>query len=345
MTQAAEALGAPTPMGSDLNAGTEQLSYDQEITFTKYVRLVLPLDGYVFWVKASILSPSAIYNMARLNVARYGQAPRVITQAPTLVAKGSLHYATDRRQEAEETYAANRVVFTSEQPVQDLNAIAGDVLWLGEFDGRRFGFSSRSSFYQQADLWHYVGFAVYADMLPQIVDSPLGFDDRNVVVSNSLPAWLALNSYFPGYGFGNPGVTLYPSFLVPENIAPPFGAVDIPPADTQALASAPTIEPGTSSHVQLARDRVRVTLWGARNFNALDFLDCVNQYSTDVEAFGIMNIPTVRDEKRTQAELAAIAMKKTLDFEISYLQTRVRQVAKQMLKQVFVTYDVQSKAV
>ena len=36
--------------------GLEDISRSASVTFTKYVRKVLPLDGFVFWVKASIIS-------------------------------------------------------------------------------------------------------------------------------------------------------------------------------------------------------------------------------------------------------------------------------------------------
>lgn len=326
-----EALAARTPLGSDLAAGVDAISINQEITFTKFVRLVLPLDGYVFWVKADMVGPSALYNKAKLNAAAYGQPPRVTVAAPTLVAKGSLHYSADTRQEESENYAANRVVFTSEQEIQDFVDVAPNELYIGEFEGLRFAFSSMSPRYKQATLWHYVGFAVYADMDTQIIERPQdGFDVRNVIVSNSLPAWLALNSYFPPYGFPNPGLTFYPSFLTPQNLPPPYAAVHVVPDSTRGLAMAPRIGVG-SSHSQLCAERVRVTLWGTRNFNALDFVDCVNQYSTDVNAFGITGTPVVRDEKRTQSELGTIAMKKTVEFEISYVQSRVNDIAKKYI--------------
>jgi hypothetical protein len=332
MAEVDEALSAKNPMAADLAVGVEAIAQDQEITFTQYVRLVLPLDGYVFWVKSNIVAPSALYNAAGFNRVRYGQPPVAIPPAaPTLTIVGSLHFSSDIRQEAAETYAANRVVFTAEDEVNDLDDIAPGTLWIGEFRNFKFAFSSQSSRYYQAGLWHYVGFAVYPDMLPQIIDSPAGFDSKSVVVSNSLPAWLALNGNVPPYGFQT-GVTLYPSFLVPQNLEPPFGAVDIPPELTIALAAAPTIDPRTSTHTQLCKDTVRITLWGMRNFSALDFIDAVYQYSVNFGTIGIMNMPVIRDEKRTQAELGTIAMKKSVEFEVSYLQQRMNTIARQIIK-------------
>ena len=333
-----EALFAQgTPIGADLQTGVEAISIQQTITFTKYIRLVLPLDGYVFWVKSDIVSQGALYNAAKINGAAYSQSQKIITPAPTTIAKGSLHYATDIRQDESETYAVNRVVFTSEQPVQDLNQIGPNVIFIAEFDGIKFAFSQRGSFYQQAELWHYVGNAIYSDMETQIIDKLDGFDAQNVVVSNSLPAWLFLNGYQPFYGFASP-VTLYPSFIVPTNLLPPYGSVHIDPINTKAIASTGRLDPN-SSHSQLATDTVRVTLWGTRNFNAQDFVDCVNQYSLDYDVIGIQNMPIVRDEKRTQVELAAIGQKKTIEFEVSYYQSAVRDIARQIIQQAFVTYQ------
>jgi hypothetical protein len=343
MSTVEEAVGADTPLGSDLAEGVKTLALNQQITFTKYVRLVLPLDGYVFWVRADMLGPSSLYNKAGFGRAGFNQMPKTVVAAPTCVATGSLHYATDIRQEEPETYAANRMVFTSLQEIENLNFIAPDELYVGCFGDLKFGFSSRSSFYKQANLWHYVGFAVYPDMEPQLIDSLAGFNSTDVIVSNSLPAWLALNGYEPAYGFGNPSLTLFPSFLTPKNEPPPFGAVHVFPETTRGLAMAPHLGPN-SSHHQLCAERVRITLWGTRNKQALDFVDCVNQYSLDTGIFGLMNIPVVQDEKRTQAELATIAMKKTIVFEVSYHQSRINDVARQLLLNVIPNFYVDGVA-
>jgi len=67
VSNAYEALGARGPLAADLAEGVIAIGQDQEITFTKYVRLVLPVDGYVFWVKADLVGPSALLNAGRLN--------------------------------------------------------------------------------------------------------------------------------------------------------------------------------------------------------------------------------------------------------------------------------------
>jgi hypothetical protein len=290
--------------------------------------VVLPIDGYVFWVRADLLPQNPFKGFVTAE-----QLAEIDEQDDALIieATGSLHFGAEVRQEEAESYTANRVVFTSLEEVQELDAIAPGTMWIGEFEHLRFGFSTVSSRYRQAGLWHYSGFAIYADMGPQIIDSVLQFSSAQVV-SNSLPAWLALASYKPAWAFWGAPPLLFPSFLVPLNEPPPFAGIHIPPETTIGLASAPTIDPRTSTHTQLCSERVKVTLWGARNTNALDFIDMVNQYTLDTAAFGLMNIPVVKDEKRTQAELGIIAMKKSIEFEISYLQHRMNTIGTQVIK-------------
>jgi hypothetical protein len=155
-----------------------------------------------------------------------------------------------------------------------------------------------------------------------IIDDLEGFDPVNVVVSNSLPAWLTLNKVCP----------IYPSFLLPDNLPLPYIAAHVIPEETHSIQPVPIIDLD-GSHWQLARDRVRLTFYGLRNFNAVDWLDQALAFiGYDGEVMGLMNGPIIRDEKRTQAEIGVIAMKKTLEFEVSYYQQRVRALALQYIK-------------
>lgn len=345
MPSIGEALGDQSQLANALKAGVETLSQNQTITFTKYVKCVLPIDGFVFWVRADLLSPSALLNASALNASVLNAGSVIVTPAPTLVVKGSLHYATDTRQEETETYGRNRVIFTAESEVQDLNQIGPAVLYIATFDGIRFAFSARQLFYRQAGLYHYVGDAVYSDMDSQIIDDPRDLDTKNAVVSNSLPLWLALNGYAPDYpAYPIPPVRLYPSFLLPTNLPPPYGAVHIVPDGTQAIQGAPTFS-RTLSHAQLVVDKVRITFYGLRNSAVLDFIDAVSQYSLDTDYFGIMNMPVPRDEKRPQSELNAISMKKTVEFDINYYQRRANTIARQLILEAIPSFYPTSQQV
>lgn len=333
-----EAGASGSPLAAGLRQGERAIDQNQKVTFLQYNRLVLPVDGFVFWVAASLMTPgalnrSAAFNSAAFNTASFNESPQAGVQDNTLVARGSLHYSSDMEQTEEANYAINRVLFTSEQHIQGLNAVGPNTIYIATIDSIRFAFSSRSSFYRQAGIWHYVGNAIYSTMESQIIDDPADFNGKQVVVSNSLPAWLAINHYAPPYPvlLPFPTIPLYPSFAVPQNLRPPYGSVQIGEGDTDAIQGAPFLG-RTLTHRQLVTDRVQVTLFGANNDAALTFQDASIGYATDTERFGIMNVPVVRDVKATQNELLTLAMKKRIGFEVSYYQESVRNATRQMIE-------------
>lgn len=340
MSTVEEAAGtARTPMGAALAEGIGTISYNQVVEFNLYVRLVLPLDGYVFWVRADLVSQQSLLHAMQLNpqyLSSTGALPPVC-----LKAQGSLHYATDTNQAEDASVAVNRVVFSSLQEIDDLNIVNPGLIYIGDFDGIQFAFSSRGSFYQQANLWHYVGNAVYSTMETQVINDPREMPPFNsLIVSNSLPSWLALYGYAPAWhvDLTMPVVPFFPSFLVPDNLPPPYVAVHIEPSETRGLASAPQLSRNLS-HGQLARDLVRLTLYGINNDTAQSILDCILQYSIDTERFGIMGlIPIVRELKLTQNELSVIAQKKEITFEVSYVQLSMRNIARQLVETAMVSY-------
>lgn len=320
-----------TQVNATLVSGERLIGLSQVIEFTRYIRLVLPLDGYVFWVRADLVSASAIFNTSRFNTSGYNVAPEITTPAAILRAHGSLHYATDQLQQPDLTFAKNSVIFTSEVEVEDFNTVSPAVMYLGIFDGIRFSFNSRQNFQKQnAGIYHYRGDAVYSDMETQIIDSISSFDTRNVIVSNSLPLWLGLADVTPYPNLGGLPLPLFPSFLVPANLPPPFAAVHVTPEGTRAIQAIPFIA-RDGSHYQLAADKVIITLYGTRNFDAMDFIDYVFQYSLVTDLIGIMNMPIVSDAKKPQSELNVIAMKKTIEFEVSYYQSQIRDLARQLI--------------
>lgn len=304
MPTAAELManGKGNPLASALDAGVADISQQQQITFTKYAKYTLPIDGSVFWIKIT--------------------TPKMLT----LVINGSLHYATDQRQDEDESPAIKHVIFTAREPVQDFDLVDSNFLYLANFDGFTFAFTGRKSFYVQAALHHYYGDAVYPTMQTQVIDDPSTFIDFvTPVVSNSLPLWLSLNSIFP----------VYPAFLVPANVAPPYAAVYVDPASTVALAGAPVIS-SRSSHSQMARDRVRIVIYGERNDVALNYVDYLydffENYCEGEYAPGLANMPVLSDLHKTQSELGVIAQKKQITFDVNYYQRNVRDLARQLIE-------------
>lgn len=319
MSAISEATQASPQMAAVLDAGVSTLSANQTITFQQYTKTILSPDGYVFWVATGKKCDF----------------------------KGSLHYITDRHQDEDQTVAANQFIFTAEQEITQLNTVSPTTMWVGTWTvdktSLQIVFADRGSFYQQADLWHYRGYAVYPAMASQLVNSaadlPVG-----PIVSNSLPIWLSQNSFAP----------VYPSFLVPDNIQPPYIVAHIDPEKTIALGAFPIDTwPGTPAYVegspqlyelpisQLMQDDVRLTLYGFTNQMAWQYYRALMAYSINTDAFGFCNSPAIRDDKRTQVEIAALAMKKTIDIVASYYSGTADAIARRLILSASITITTQ----
>jgi len=309
-----ESLGRQSVTAATLEAGVDLLSNRQQVRFQKYTKMVVSQDGFVFWVATQQF----------------------------MIADGSLHYATDRVQDEDQTIGVNQVLLTSEHPITEFNLIAPGTMWIGSWPlgpqesspgvSLQVAFAKRGNFYGPANLWHYSGFAVYPALSAQIIataaDLPAG-----PIVSNSLPIWLAQTTYAP----------VYPSFLVPDNIVPPYIVAHIEPSGTEAPGGFPlsiwpgTVIPGPTSPFynltvqQLARDEVTLTMYGFNNATAVQFYTALVEYSLNSGDFGFANIPAIRDEKRTQPELAAIAQKKSLHISANYYQATADAIARRLI--------------
>jgi hypothetical protein len=310
------AANANGQLSGVLNSGLNFLSANDSVTFLLYKRVVLPLDGYVFWLRANL-------------------APPVPIEPDTVIVKGSLHYSTEIAQEEDSTIGYNTIVFTAQSAVDAFQVISPQLMYIGTYQGIRFAFSSNGKYYEQAGLWHYLGVAVTSLTNIQIIDD-LSQLPQNQIVSNSLPIWLAMPTYKPPYpGFTCP-ITLFPSFLIPQNESPPYGAVHI--EDTKSLVEVATLGPRLQSH-QLATEKVRITLYGCNNKVTIDFLNFCTQYIYDWYFIGMRNLPVINDLKREQAELQVITQKKEILFEINYLQHLVRDLARQHILSAIVNSE------
>jgi len=332
MTTVAESISAKSQLGAGLAEGLNTLSLNQTVTFTLYVKTILPLDGYVFWVNANLLTSGQIAAAIAMGGVTYSTTP-----PNSIVVQGSLHHATALEQERDRYASVNTLVFTSLTPVNDLNQNNPYLMYIAEDDGVQYAFRHQANYYQQADLYHYSGHAVYSIMDSQIINTLTGFDTTNVIASNSLPIWLALNTYTsPIIGAETIPFTLYPSFLSPENMAPPYATVHIGQDDTSALQSFMVTQQNSSTY-QLVRDVVTIEVYGSRNYEIQPFLTSVFNYSLLTDNIGILNSPTVRDAKINQTEFGIIAQKKVITFEVSYYQTNALDVAQKLIISAFVT--------
>lgn len=333
MTQIEESAGQPPDLlYGPLLAGIEDISQQRKVTLFTYTRRVLPLDGYVFWLRTG-----------------------------TFEVTGVIHHSIRREQSETDTSADDTVMLTTNEQIVRLNDTATDTLIVGIVEGTNYAFGSHGWYNDQAGIWHYSGTSVDRTTVSQFITDPGAITSDMLIVSDSLPAWLSLASYTPVWMLPtNPEIALYPSFLVPDNLAPPYGSVHIEPEGIATISAAPLLRSGwaplldgfgnpvldgngdpilrlTTAHSQLVTERVRVTLYGCDNATALAFLDAVNRYSDDQNVIGIMNMPAVRDGKRPFSEGMVIAQMKVIDFQISYVQSAVYDQAFQLILSAFAT--------
>ncbi|EDV6157460.1 hypothetical protein AA440_004296 [Salmonella enterica subsp. enterica] len=292
---------AKTELNATLTQGIDDLSSFQVVTFTKYIRKVLPLDGFVFWVKASVLSSAPDSEPDTVNV------------------KGYLHLTTESIQDDEQLYDRNVVTFTAQADIDPFNDIGSDVLYIGEFFGIQFSFSRRTGLNEPANLYHYSGEAIFPYMRSQIINSADDIDLADVVVSNSLPIWLSLSQFMP----------MYPGMLSVQNLVPPYATVKC--GEPSPVAGAFCLDEKQNQY-QLVSEDVTITVTGLRNAAVEDFLRYVQDYTlSDKAEMGVMNIPVIQDERITQNELNIIAMRKKVKFKVNYYQQRMRNVARRLI--------------
>jgi hypothetical protein len=317
MPTIAEGSGNQSQVASTLDQGTEALSKSQFVSFTRYQRQVLSPDGSIFWTAT----------------------------AEQMLVEGSFHYATDRDQSEDQTIGINHVIFTALSEITQFNQITPTQMWIGTWPisggpPLRVAFSSRDNYYIEADIWHYRGFAIYPAMETQILDSA-GDLPQGPIVSNSLPIWLTSGT------FAGVTVPVYPSFLIPDNAAPPYIAAHIDPDKTEALGAFPQAGPLSEGSAQantgvspifilpvsqLCRDEVKLTLYGFNSQLAAQYYHSLIEGSlNETLPFGFANRPVVKDVKRTQPEIATIAMKKELTIEANYYQESANVIARRLL--------------
>jgi hypothetical protein len=251
-----------------------------------------------------------------------------VTLPTDVEVKGSFHYSSVTEQNEDSTVDSNNVIFTSLSEIQAFNQIGPDYLYICHYRDLTFAFSSRGRLYEQADLYHYVGSALRSRHQTQIIDDPSQFNPT-LVVSNSLPIWLNMPNYVPPYpGFICP-INLYPSYLVDDNLPPPFGAIHI--EDTENIEMGSSFGPRLQQS-QLCREKVRVHLYGVDNLTASNFVAFVEQYSVDWMKLGLSGSPAIKDMKLTQPEFKILAQRKMIEFNINYRQNVVRDEARQFIE-------------
>jgi hypothetical protein len=335
MATVLESMTAPLELGAGLQQAADTISYRQELTFTLYNECILPLDGFRFWVNAAISqnTPSAVYNGGGLNSSAFNSmGPIIQTPSQEIVYQfsvlGSLHYTQETSQESDQVLARQKALFTSTQSINELGAISPNQIYITTLpNGAKLAFNAQTKRYYQAGLWHYQGYALFSTENTQIIDN-INDLDTQLIVSNSLPIWLSLSTQ---------QIPIYPSFLSPANLSPPFITVDI--RDTKGLTLSPLYAANTGSQTQFCSEEVYFTAWGLNNGAIMNFQQMILQSSLK-GAFGFGGAFIPVDEKHIQPEFYLISQKKTMKLQINYYQSSTRDIAQKLIQSAMVNYTI-----
>lgn len=331
MVSILESVGdSASPISNALAAGLTDISYSATVEFSLYARVVLPIDGYVFWVRSDLISDAIQTKLS----------PIAYKGAATIQVPGSLHLSTTTLQQESQNVDVSTIILTTTEEVRPFHDVSQDYVWIGNFEGIRFGIDARHNYYKQAKLHHYTGNTIIPTIATQIIDdiTQLRLDDK--VVSNSLPFFLALGYQSAIYDWLQPPeAPIFPAYLMPDNQSPPYIAVNVEPMSTQPLQSAAVIALD-GSRWQLVQETVRLTFYGMRNQEVMDALDYIIQWSCIFKGFGIMNSPVIRDEQQPHAEIGALAIKKSATLTVNYYQSASRDISWQLIKNALVSVEI-----
>ena len=303
-----------TPITSALVSGLKVIDRQKAIKFTLYNRVVLPYDGFVFYVNSNAINNGSTFNTWSLNSKMIAER----NTAKSIEVEGSLHYNSIREQDSDKNYDRNELMFTTPYEILEFNQAQDNSLYIAEYDGMQFSFNSRLSSYSASGLYEYRGQAVPAYLRSQLIESKRDLSKLHVT-SNcmSLIMAFALNKELP----------VYPAYLAKANDKR-FVTTEV--TSTECLAAYPFLD-RDGTRTQLTRDNVKVCFYGFENDAALDFVfDFVNMALED-DDYGIANIPTVSDAREPDSELRILSQKKESVIVVNYYQKRVQELTRKLI--------------
>lgn len=291
--------------------------------FSSYTKYQLSYDGYVFWVN----------NGNKLTI------------------NGAIHIGVERQQDKDSTFAMNSVVLNTNELITAFNEVASNTMWVADITSPdnatvKVAFQRQMPFFENAGIYHYAGFAVFPYFYPQIIDSASDVPS-DVVVSSSTPIWLNLPNALTNLpGIPNQITPVYASFLVPENISPPYIVAHVEPDLTEPVGAFPYIGGNVTgqnnpvSYSHLCRDKVELCFFGMTNQQILTYINALIFYSRYYDVFGFGSSPVVQDKKHTQAEIKAISMEKSYNFYANYYQQQANVASVNILTQASITVNI-----
>lgn len=301
-----------TPLHHSLKGGLDDISYNEDVIFHEYRRKVLPLDGFLFWVKTYV----------------------------SRTVSGSLHVSTHSQSTEIENYDLSQLVFSTTENIHTFHSTQADRVWVGHVGPIRFLIGAQKNTFKEAGLFHYSAETIPPSHRPQFIETEAELDGYTPVVGTSLPLFLSLpTDTTPALNWcpWPKDVPVFPSFSAPDNQEPPYIIVHNDPHKVQS-AGMGAVDPLTGDTHQILQEHVRLTLVGLPHTQAANVRDYILHWALlHSDVLGIVNTPVLTDEKRALNEASALAMIKTLELDVMYSQNTVRHTALKLINTAKVT--------
>lgn len=308
-------------MNTVFNDSLLAIPYNEPVTFRRYIRLVLPVDGFIFWIRQSLINLQS----PALNGMALNELPDLTALDDSLTVTGSLWYAANNQQENTQIHTVNNVFFTSSKKLDDFQDLGESQIWIGEIDGVRFSFNRAGNFFQKAGVWSYQGDSINPIMASQIIDNLADLKDEKIV-NDSLPLFLSNNF----------GYRVYPAFRGSQNLKPPFISIDV--METKPLQQRQSEE--STERRQWCLDTVKATCYGLSNNAVLDYMNSMIELGLTAVDFGISNSLTAKKIDIPQSELNITANAKEVTFEVNYYQTRAHNIAQKLIESALCSVSI-----
>lgn len=274
-----------------LQDGLDTVRQGQTISFITYERVILPYDGFVYWVKTG--------------------------NEQTLVAS-MVHDENELHHEDQNFRNDSGLIITTTEPLLDFSQDGLDTMSVFEYNNnlyvlRKTGYNS-----EQSGLFHNIARVIEPALRSILLDSKDDFLKKKAQFTNSIGLFVLLScGYFEFVSIDYP---IYPEWLVPLNKKPPYITVGV--TETEALNNGfNTVNVDNSLFlVKPAKDYVDINLYGLDNNEALNFLVKLERWSLFYKKIGFLNMPRIKDEQLAQNEIGSLAQKKIIELEIFYYQ-------------------------
>ncbi len=279
------------PYSNVIRGGYNFIKDNQKITFKTYRRVVLPLDKFIYWVKLSdeVLMNCMVHKTEEFN-----------------------HEVDNFRNEA-------TIILITEDAIFDYSNDGIDEIKVFKYNNSLYLLRKTGENAEQSGVYHHIAHIIEPQMQYIFLDSEDDIKKEKFQLTSSIPLFISFSSGL--FDLTPFEYEIYPAWLTPYNKKPPYIAIEV--EETTGLDSGfQNIKINNKDYLcRLVQEKVKLVLYGFNHDEALIFLKRLEKWSQLYNYIGFMSSPCVTDEIYSKTELGSVASKKTIDLEISYVQT------------------------